>query len=96
MFAWIGTVIMWLVVGFLAGLLAKAVVPGTSQKPGGFWGTALLGIAGAIVGGFIYYLITGGNASFRTHFNVPSILLAALGAVVVVFIERAIAGRRRV
>lgn len=96
MFGWIGTVIMWLVVGFLAGLLAKAVVPGPSQKPGGFWGTALLGVVGAIVGGFIYYLISGGNTGFRTHFNIPSILLAALGAIVVVFIERAVAGRRKI
>ena len=96
MFAWIGTILMWLMVGFLAGLLAKAVVPGPAQKPGGFWGTALLGIAGAIVGGFLYYLLSGGNTGFRTHLNIPSILLAALGAVVVVFIERAIAGRRRI
>jgi uncharacterized membrane protein YeaQ/YmgE (transglycosylase-associated protein family) len=92
----IGTIIMWLVVGFLAGLLAKAVVPGASQKPGGFWGTALLGIVGAIVGGAIYYLVSGGNTNFRTHFDIPSILWAALGAVIVVFIERAIAGRRTI
>ena len=96
MFGWIGSVIMWLVVGFLAGLLAKAVVPGPAQKPGGFWGTAFLGIIGAIVGGAIYYLVSGGNSGFRTHFDIPSILWAALGAVIVVFIERAIAGRRRI
>ena len=95
MLGWIGTIIMWLVVGFLAGLLAKAVMPGPAQKPGGFWGTTLLGIAGAIVGGFLYYVLSGGDTGFRTHFNISSILLAALGAVVV-FIERAIAGRRRI
>ena len=87
---------MWLVVGFLAGLLAKAVVPGRAQKPSGFWGTAILGIVGAIVGGAIYYLVSGGTSGFRTHFDLSSILWAALGAVVVVFIERAIAGRRRI
>jgi uncharacterized membrane protein YeaQ/YmgE (transglycosylase-associated protein family) len=92
----IGTIIMWLVVGFLAGLLAKAVVPGASQKPSGFWGTAILGIVGAIVGGFIYYLVSGGNSGFRTHFDLPSILWAALGAVVVVFIERALSSRRTI
>lgn len=96
MFGWIGTIITWLVVGFLAGLLAKAVVPGRSQKPGGFWGTAFLGIVGAIVGGFIYYLVSGGNRGFRTHFDLPSILWAALGAVIVVFIERMISGRRTI
>lgn len=92
----IGTILMWLVVGFLAGLLAKAVVPGSADKPSGFLGTAILGIVGAIVGGFIYYLVSGGNSGFRTHFDLPSILWAALGAVIVVFIERAIAGRRTI
>ncbi len=92
----LSSIIMWLVVGFLAGLLAKAVVPGNSQKPGGFWGTALLGIVGAVVGGFIYYLVSGGNSGFRTHFDIPSIFWATLGAVVVVFIERAIAGHRKI
>lgn len=92
----IGTILMWLVVGFLAGLLAKAIVPGAAAKPGGFLGTAILGIVGAVVGGFIYYLVSGGNAGFRTGFDLPSILWAALGAVVVVAIERAIAGRRAI
>lgn len=91
----IGTIIMWLVVGFLAGLIAKAVVPGSSEKPSGFLGTAILGIVGAVVGGFLYYLVTH-DRTFTTHFNLPSILLAAVGAIVVVFIERMIAGRRAV
>lgn len=85
----------WIVVGFLAGLLAKAIVPGGSNKPGGFVGTTVLGIVGAIVGGFIYSLVSGSNA-FRTHFDLASILWAALGAIVVVGIERAIAGRRAI
>jgi uncharacterized membrane protein YeaQ/YmgE (transglycosylase-associated protein family) len=92
----IGTIIMWLVVGFLAGLLAKAIVPGSAEKPSGFFGTAILGIVGAIVGGFIYYMVSGGNSGFRTHFDLPSILWAALGAVVVVFIERALSSRRTI
>lgn len=89
------TIIMWLVVGFLAGLLAKAIVPGGAGKPSGFIGTVILGIVGAIVGGAIYYLVSGGNSGFRTGFDIPSILWAAFGAVIVVAIERAIAGRRR-
>ena len=89
------TIIMWLVVGFLAGLLAKAIVPGTTREPSGFLGTALLGIVGAVVGGFIFHLVTG-SPFFRTNFDLASILWATLGAIVVVFIERALAGRRAV
>jgi uncharacterized membrane protein YeaQ/YmgE (transglycosylase-associated protein family) len=91
----IGTIIMWLVVGFLAGLLAKAIVPGPAEKPSGFLGTAILGIVGAVVGGFIYYMVTR-DPNFVTRFDLASILWAALGAIVVVFIERAIAGRRTI
>ena len=90
------TILMWLVVGFLAGLLAKAIVPGSAEKPSGFWGTAILGIVGAVVGGFIYFMVSGGNRGFQTGFDLPSILWAALGAIVVVFIERAVSGRRTV
>lgn len=87
---------MWLVVGFLAGLLAKAIVPGTADKPRGFWGTAILGIVGAIVGGFIYFMVSGGNRGFTTGLDLMSILWATLGAIVVVAIERAVSGRRAV
>ena len=89
------SIIMWLVVGFLAGLLAKAIVPGPAEKPSGFLGTAILGIVGAIVGGFIYHLITR-DPSFVTRFDVMSIVWATLGAIVVVFIERAISNRRTI
>jgi len=89
------SIIMWLVVGFLAGLLAKAIVPGTAEKPSGFLGTAILGIVGAIVGGFIYYMVSGSPA-FQTQFDLASILWATLGAIVVVFFERMVAGRRAV
>jgi len=89
------TILMWLVVGFLAGLLAKAIVPGTSREPSGFLATAVLGIVGAVVGGFIYHLVTGSRA-FSTNLDVASILWAALGAIVVVFIERALSSRRTI
>ncbi len=87
------SIIVWLIVGFLAGLLAKAIVPGSSEKPSGFWGTAILGIVGAVVGGFIYHLLSG-SRGFSTNLDIMSIVWATVGAIVVVFIERAIAGRR--
>ncbi len=85
----------WIVVGFLAGLLAKVLVPGGSKEPGGFVGTTILGIVGAIVGGFVYHLVTG-SQNFVSKFDIASILWAALGAIVVVAIERAIASRRSI
>jgi uncharacterized membrane protein YeaQ/YmgE (transglycosylase-associated protein family) len=91
----IETIIMWVVVGFLAGLLAKAVVPGTRDEPSGFWGTTFLGIIGAVVGGFIFAMVTGYHG-FVTRFDLPSILWAAIGAVVVVFIARMFNGRRTI
>ncbi len=90
------SIIVWLIVGFLAGLLAKAIVPGSAEKPSGFWGTAILGIVGAIVGGFIYFMVSGGSRNLTTALDLPSILWAALGAIVVVAIERAVAGRRAI
>ena len=42
----------WIIVGLIAGFLAKFVMPGTRDEPGGFLGTMLLGIVGAVVGGW--------------------------------------------
>ena len=89
------SILMWLVVGFLAGLLAKAIVPGNANEPSGFLPTAILGIVGAVVGGFIYFLVSG-SKGFTTTFDLPSILWAALGAVIVVFIQRALSSRRSI
>jgi len=87
------TILMWIVVGFLAGLLAKAIVPGTADGPGGFAGTTVLGIVGAVVGGFVYHLITGSRA-FTTTLDLASIIWAAIGGIVVVLISRMVNGRR--
>lgn len=87
-------IIGWIVVGFLAGLLAKAITPGTANEPGGFIGTTILGIVGAVVGGFLYGLIT--HQQNYTTFNLGSIVVAAIGAIVVVLIARAVTGKRAV
>jgi uncharacterized membrane protein YeaQ/YmgE (transglycosylase-associated protein family) len=69
-------IISWVVVGLIAGLLAKWFMPGTG--PGGFIVTILIGMAGASIGGFVIRLFGGAGA---TGFNVWSILVATLGAI---------------
>ncbi len=69
-------IISWVVVGLIAGLLAKWFMPGTG--PGGFIVTILIGMAGASIGGFVFRLLGGAGA---TGFNVWSILVATLGAI---------------
>lgn len=81
-------IIAWIIVGLLGGLLAKWVMPGDSP---GIVVTILLGIVGAIVGGFILNLIGGVGV---TGLNVWSILVAALGAIILLAIGRLITGQR--
>ena len=79
------------VVGLIAGLLAKLVLPG--DDPGGLIVTPLVGIAGAFVGGFIVRFLGGAGV---TGINIWSILVATLGAVILLAIYRLFAGSRAV
>jgi uncharacterized membrane protein YeaQ/YmgE (transglycosylase-associated protein family) len=79
------------VVGLIAGVLAKLIMPG--DDPGGFIVTILLGIVGAFVGGFVVNLLGGAGVS---GFNLWSILVATLGAIILLAIYRLVAGGRRV
>jgi uncharacterized membrane protein YeaQ/YmgE (transglycosylase-associated protein family) len=82
-----GALIFWIIVGLIAGALAKFVMPG--DDPGGFIITILLGIAGAIVGGFLASLIgIGGGGTIWT------IIIATIGAIILLVIYRAVAGGR--
>jgi uncharacterized membrane protein YeaQ/YmgE (transglycosylase-associated protein family) len=80
--------ISWIVVGAIAGLLARRIVPG--PDPGRFMVTVLLGMAGASVGGFFVGVLGGSGA---TGFNVWSILVATLGAIVLLYLYGLIARR---
>ncbi len=73
--------ISWIVVGAIAGLLAKWIMPG--EGPGGFIVTIILGMAGASVGGFVMSILGGTGA---TGFNPWSVLVATLGAIVLLFV----------
>jgi uncharacterized membrane protein YeaQ/YmgE (transglycosylase-associated protein family) len=81
-------IISWIVVGLIAGLLAKWIMPGSG--PGGFIVTVLIGMAGASLGGFIVGLLGGAGV---TGFNIWSILVATLGAIVLLFLYGLIAQR---
>ena len=74
-------IISWILVGLIAGSLAKWIMPGSG--PGGFIVTVLIGMAGASIGGFIVRILGGAGA---TGFNVWSILVATLGAIVLLFL----------
>jgi len=74
-------IISWVVVGLIAGLLARWIMPGSG--PVGFFISALIGMAGASIGGFIVRLLGGAGA---TGFSVWSILVATLGAIVLLFL----------
>jgi uncharacterized membrane protein YeaQ/YmgE (transglycosylase-associated protein family) len=78
-----------IVVGLIAGVLAKWVMPG--PDPGGIIITILIGVAGAFVGGFIVQSLFGGPGV--TDVSLVSILVATLGAVVLLALYRLITRR---
>jgi len=81
-------IIAWIVVGLIAGALAKLIMPG--DDPGGIIVTTLIGIAGALIGGFIMQSILGfGSGGF-----IWSILVAILGSLILLGIYRLIVGSR--
>ncbi len=76
-------ILTWLVVGLIAGILAKWIMPG--KDGGGFIMTIILGIVGGLVGGFVANLLGLGT---MTGFNIFSILIATAGAFLVLFLYR--------
>lgn len=83
-------IIGWLVLGLLAGLIAKAIMPG--DDPGGIVVTTIIGIVGALVGGFIASAI--GIGDLDEFFDIGTWLIAILGSLLLLAIYRAVAGRR--
>ena len=83
-------ILAFLILGLIAGAIAKAILPGT--QGGGWIITLVLGVVGAILGGWIGSLIFGGGLG--DFFDLRTWLLSILGAVIVLLIYGAIAGRR--
>ena len=78
-------ILTWIVMGLIVGLLAKFIMPG--KDPGGIIITILLGIGGALLGGYIGTLLGLGTVS---GFDLTSILLATGGAILILILYRAI------
>jgi uncharacterized membrane protein YeaQ/YmgE (transglycosylase-associated protein family) len=78
-----GGIFAWIVMGLLAGVVAKLLMPG--KDPGGWIITILLGMAGAVVGGYIGSMLGFGGL---TGFTWKSFFLAVGGAVILLFAYR--------
>lgn len=76
-------IIAWIVFGLLAGLVAKLLMPG--KDPGGFFLTILIGIVGALVGGFI---ASGLGYGGITGFNLSSFIVAVAGSILLLIVYR--------
>ena len=83
-------VVSFLLFGFVAGLVARALTPG--RQAIGCLATIAVGIAGALIGGVIGDVVLGHRVRFSWHFG--PFLLAVLGAVVLLLLLEAVAGRR--
>lgn len=81
-------IIAWLVMGLIAGFIASKIYVGSGQ---GVVLDIVLGIVGALVGGFLFSLL---GAAPVTGFNIYSMIVAVVGAIVVLWIYHAVVGRR--
>jgi uncharacterized membrane protein YeaQ/YmgE (transglycosylase-associated protein family) len=86
-------IIGWILLGLLAGLIAKALMPGDDR--GGFILTTLLGIGGAILGGFLASVFGLGDP-IDEFFDLSTWLAAIIGAMVILFIWNLVNQRRAV
>jgi len=85
------SIIGWIVLGLIAGWIASKIVGGSGQ---GIFLDIALGIVGALVGGFLYSTLLGGSGV--TGLNIGSIIVAIIGAIIVLWVYHAVTGRRTV
>lgn len=84
-------ILLWALFGLIAGAIAKFIMPG--KQGGGIIITIVLGIVGAIVGGFIFSAV---GSTGVTGLNLWSMFVAVVGAVVVLLVYHAVMGRRTI
>jgi uncharacterized membrane protein YeaQ/YmgE (transglycosylase-associated protein family) len=83
-------IIAFIILGLLAGIIAKAILPG--EDPGGVFVTALIGIVGALIGGFLAGVIFDADP-LDEFFDISTWLTAIVGSIILLLIYRAVAGR---
>ena len=81
----------WILLGLLAGIIAKALLPG--NDPGGFIITTIIGIVGALLGGLVARALGLGDP-IDEFFDISTWIAAIVGAIVLLVIYRAVTGRR--
>ena len=81
--------ISWVLFGLIAGIVAKLLMPG--KDPGGCIVTSLIGIAGALLGGFIATALGFGGVA---AWDLRSFVVAVIGAILLLVIYRALTGRK--
>ena len=84
-------IIAFIILGLLAGIIAKALMPGSD--PGGFIITTLIGIAGAVIGGFLAGAIFDADP-LDEFFDISTWLTAIVGAIILLFVYRLVTGNR--
>jgi uncharacterized membrane protein YeaQ/YmgE (transglycosylase-associated protein family) len=85
-------ILAWLVVGFVAGALARWVTGATKQ---GCIATIVIGILGAFIGGALYRWATGAEGDTFDEFDLTSVFIAFLGSVLLLLVLQAISPRSR-
>jgi uncharacterized membrane protein YeaQ/YmgE (transglycosylase-associated protein family) len=86
-------IIAFLILGLLAGWIAKALLPG--DDPGGVLITMLIGVVGALLGGFLAGALFDADP-MDEFFDISTWLTAIVGAIILLLIYRMVTGRRRV
>jgi uncharacterized membrane protein YeaQ/YmgE (transglycosylase-associated protein family) len=85
-------IIAWVVLGLLAGAIAKAIVPGDQ---GGSWlSTLVLGVIGAFIGGSLFTFIQTGTLQLAAPgLSIPGVAVAVLGAIIAIYLYGLVASR---
>jgi uncharacterized membrane protein YeaQ/YmgE (transglycosylase-associated protein family) len=85
-------IIGWIILGLLAGAIAKLILPG--DDPGGIIVTMIIGIVGALLGGFLAQVLFG-NDTVDEFFDISTWLTAIIGSIILLLLYRVVVGRGR-